>query len=63
MTVSDLNWFESMNAVRGARVQACPNPFFQEQLELYEKTNLQQVLISYFNLPKSKLKIFTNSTY
>ena len=39
MTVTDLSWFDAMNAVRGARKITNPNIGFQKQLYNYEKSN------------------------
>jgi protein-tyrosine phosphatase len=47
MTVTDLSWFSSMNAVRGARICVNPNLGFQRQLQIYGSTLLKDVSISY----------------
>ena len=43
MTVTDLSWYSSMNAVRGARLCVNPNLGFQRQLQNYENTFLKEV--------------------
>ena len=43
MTVTDLGWQDTLDAIRGARSVANPNPGFQQQLQHYETGNLIQV--------------------
>ena len=42
MTVTNLNWIDAMNSVRGSRVNANPNFGFQRQLQNYENTTLKK---------------------
>ncbi|CAL1541302.1 unnamed protein product [Lymnaea stagnalis] len=42
MTVTDLGWRDSLNAIRGARSVANPNFGFQKQLQNYENEHLEE---------------------
>lgn len=44
MVVTSLPWYDSMNAVRGARSQVNPNFGFQRQLQNFEFTKIKEVL-------------------
>jgi protein-tyrosine phosphatase len=44
MTVCEMSWCDSMNAVRAARKGANPNYGFQRQLQNFEFTTLKMVL-------------------
>ena len=43
MTVTQLGWRDSINAIRGARNCANPNFGFQKQLQDYENEGLEKV--------------------
>ena len=43
MTVVEMPWYDSMNAVRGARKGANPNFGFQRQLQNFEHTTIKTV--------------------
>lgn len=45
MTVTELGWRDSLNAVRGARNCASPNFGFQRQLLEFQHENLMQVTV------------------
>jgi hypothetical protein len=43
MVVTDLSWFDAMNAVRGARKITNPNLGFQKQLFNFGQKNVNKV--------------------
>jgi atypical dual specificity phosphatase len=43
MTVTEMPWYDSLNAVRGARKHTNPNFGFQRQLQNFEYTSLKAV--------------------
>jgi atypical dual specificity phosphatase len=45
MTISELPWYDSLNAVRAARKGANPNFGFQRQLQNFEYTTLKKVYL------------------
>jgi atypical dual specificity phosphatase len=48
MVVTDLSWFDAMNAVRGARKVTNPNLGFQKQLYNFGQKNVNKVSL-FFN--------------
>lgn len=54
MTVTELGWRDSINAVRGARDQANPNFGFQRQLQKYENELVEKVWLKYHYLHNSE---------
>jgi atypical dual specificity phosphatase len=50
MTISELPWYDSLNAVRAARKGANPNFGFQRQLQNFEYTTLKAVYLYKFKL-------------